>query len=137
MRIRNLFWLAAPVIPIILATGCASPTYYADAPPGNDVVVPAPTSTRNVVRVYPDRPATAAETVPADEWNTAVAIRNMIATDGYLKGAARNVDIEVIRGAAILRGTVQSEYDRQELAARIAQAPGITSVDNRLVVALR
>ena len=64
-------------------------------------------------------------------------MRNIIAVDPYLKGAARNVDIEVIHSTAILRGTVRSEYDRQELAARVAQSPGITAVDNRLVVALR
>jgi len=114
--------------------GCAS-TYYPDTYTQRDVVVPPPTSTRSVVRVYPE--SSTVQSVPADEWNTAMAVRNMIATDGYLKAAARNVDIEVIRNMAILRGTVPSEYDRQELAARIAQVPGITSVDNRLIVALK
>ena len=63
-------------------------------------------------------------------------VRNLIAGDPYIKGAARNVDIEVIRGQAILRGTVLSDYDRQELAARIGQVPGVATVDNRLVVSV-
>jgi osmotically-inducible protein OsmY len=61
----------------------------------------------------------------------------MIAADSYLKAAARNVDVEVVRSTAILRGTVPSEYDKQELAGRIAQIPGVIAVDNRLVVGLK
>lgn len=142
MRITNLLWLSAP---ILFAAGCASPTYndhYMSS--RNDVVVPSATSARPVTRVYPDTSTTvttrtyeaapAKSPVPADEWETGMRVRNLIAGDAYLKGAARNVDVEVIRGQAILRGTVLSDYDRQELAARIGQVPGITAVDNRLVV---
>ena len=139
MRIKNLIWLT---VPIIVGSGCA--TYYHDPYAArSEVVTPAPTSTSSDVRVYPNpAPRTlesppAASAVPGDEWNTAVRVRNLIAGDGYLKGAARNVDVEVIRGAAILRGTVASEYDREELAARIGQVTGVTVVDNRLVVAAR
>ena len=91
------------------------------------------------IPVRPRGPLHQAKTLNRDiRWspNLAYAV-GLIATDGNLKGAARNVDIEVIRNMAILRGTVPSEYDRQELAARIAQVPGITSVDNRLIVALK
>jgi hypothetical protein len=134
MKVKNLLWF---VLPVISAVGCAHrySTAYNDT-----YVVPAPTSSSSAVRVYPNTPVEAApatSTVPADEWAAAVAVRNIIAVDPYLKGAARNVDIEVIHSTAILRGTVRSEYDRQELAARVAQSPGITAVDNRLVVALR
>jgi len=132
MKIKNLLWTA----PILFGMGCAS-TYYPDSYTQRDVVVPPPTSTRSAVRVYPEASGTAVQTVPADEWNTAVAVRNLIAGDAYLKAAARNVDTEVIHNTAILRGTVPSEYDRQELAARIAQVPGITMVDNRLIVSLK
>jgi hypothetical protein len=135
MKIKNLLWLA---MPLLLGAGCAE-RYYTRTY-GRTETVPAPTSTRSEVRIYPDKTAPSVETapvtstVPADEWATAVAVRNMIAGDAYLKGASRNVDIEVIRNMAILRGTVLSDYDRQELAARIAQVPGIVTVDNRLVV---
>jgi len=131
MKLKNLFWFA---LPLLAAVGCAYQRY----PSGytETYVAPTPTSTRNVVRVYPDT-SVSSSSVPADEWANAMAVRNMIAGDSYLKGAARNVDVEVIHNTAILRGTVVSEYDRQELAARIAQVPGITSVDNRLLVAAR
>jgi hypothetical protein len=81
--------------------------------------------------------APVASPIPADEWGTAVAVRNVIAADPYLKAAARNVDIEIVRGAAILRGSAASEYDRQQLANRVGQVPGVTVVDNRLAVAVR
>jgi len=140
MRIMNLFWLS---IPVLIVAGCATATYpdhYATTRT-SDVVVPAPTSTGTEVRVYPETrhsyesaPVTSA--VPSDEWATGMRVRNLIAGDAYLKGASRNVDVEVIRGAAILRGTVISEYDREELAARIGQVPGVTVIDNRLVVSV-
>ena len=138
MRIKNLLSLT---IPVILGTGCAS-TYY-DSYGRSEVVVPPATSTRSTVRVYPERAPATVETapttssVPADEWNTGMAVRNVIVADPYLKEATRNVDIEIVRGAAILRGTVASEYDKHELAGRIGQIPGVTEVDNRLVVAVR
>ena len=132
MRIKNLLWFTMPVI---FATGCTT-TYY-DTYGRSEVVVPPPTSTSSAVRVYPDPMETPHVTspVPADEWSTGVAVRNLIAGDEYLKGATRNVDIEIVRGAAILRGTVISEYDKQELAGRIGHVPGVTVVDNRLDVA--
>jgi hypothetical protein len=138
MRIKNLLWLVAPML---IGGGCT--TYHSATYTGSDVVVPSATSSSGTVRVYPTPSPRAVETapvtspVPADEWGTAVAVRNVIAADPYLKGAARNVDIEIVRGAAILRGTVASEYDRQEMAARVGQVPGVTVVDNRLVVAVK
>jgi hypothetical protein len=135
MNFKNLVGFAIPLA--LTAIGCVEtrdPSAY------NHTVVtePAPTSSRSAVRIYPDtslETAPTASTVPADEWANAVSIRDLIAADGYLKGAARNVDIEVIRGTVILRGRVLSEYDRRELEARIAALSGISSVDNRLVVA--
>jgi osmotically-inducible protein OsmY len=75
--------------------------------------------------------------IPTDESSAAVAVRDIIVTDPYLKGAAQDVHIEVVRGGAILRGVVVSENDRREVARRIGQVPGITVVDNRLEVVVR
>ena len=131
MNLRPVKWLA---LISLLPLGCV----YSHYPPTTTTYTTtsevAPTSTREAVRVYPD--TTTRANVPPEEWATAHAIRDLIASDPYVKGAARNVDVEVIRGAVILRGTVVSEYDRQELAARIARQPGVVSVDNRLVVSV-
>jgi len=92
------------------------------------------TGTTVTTHSYETPPAKSA--VPADEWETGIRVRNLIAGDPYLKGAARNVDVEVIRGQAILRGSVLSDYDRHEMEARIGQVPGVVVVDNRLVVSV-
>jgi len=131
--------LSLLVLAFCLSVGCAThrTVVYNDEAEGT---VLAPTGNREV-RIYPNPDGTAYETAPAtstvppEEWNTAMGIRNLIASDGYLKGACRHVDVEAIRTAVILRGRVLSEYDRHEIEARIAAVPGVTSVDNRLVVA--
>jgi hypothetical protein len=128
------------VLPMALVVGCAGhrPVVYDDEAEGT---VLAPTSGSHAARVYPNPDSTVyetapnASTVPPEEWSTAMGIRNLIAGDGYLKRACRNVDIEAIRTSVILRGRVSREYDRHEIEARIAAVPGVTSVDNRLVVA--
>jgi hypothetical protein len=137
MRIKNLLSLT---ISVILGAGCAS-TYY-DSYGRSEVVVPPATSTRSTVRfIRSERPR------PLKPHQRH---RRFPQTSGTPDGGAkrncgrpvsqevtRNVDIEIVRGAAILRGTVASEYDKHELAGRIGQIPGVTEVDNRLVVAVR
>ena len=136
MKLNRLSLL---ILPLGLGVGCAAhrETVVHQEADGT-VVVPTGNST---ARVYANPDGTEYETpprtstVPPEEWNTAMGIRNMVASDGYLKGACRHVDIEVIRSAVILRGRVLSEYDRHEIEARIAAVPGVASMDNRLVVA--
>ena len=80
-----------------------------------------------------DAPATTV--APMDDMDRAVAIRNMLQNDNALRLAAKNVDIEIKNGAAILRGTVRSETERQLLEQRIGAYPGVTSMQDRLVIA--
>jgi len=106
---------------------------------------PTPTSSRSAVRVYSETPAptvapdgsavTTTPTTQMDDMDHAVAIRNMLQNDQAMRIAAKNVDIEVKNGAAILRGTVRNETERQLLEQRVSATPGITSMQNRLVVA--
>jgi len=138
----NFRKLSLWILPLGLAVGCAHRVVYTTSTAtGLDGTVVTPTSSTRDVRIYPTPGGTSyetaptASTVPSEEWNTAMAIRNMVAGDAYLKGACRNVDIEVIRNDVILRGRVLSEYDRQEIEARIAAQPGVVTMDNRLVVA--
>ncbi len=137
MKLKKLSLL---ILPLGFAMGCATHREVVVHEEADGTVL-APTSSGREVRVYANPDGNVYETtprtsmVPPEEWNTAMGIRNMVASDGYLKGACRHVDIEVIRSAVILRGRVLSEYDRHEIEARIAATPGVASVDNRLVVA--
>ena len=109
--------------PVVYTTETTSPSY-------------APASDRSAVRVYPDaRRVHIDSTTPSttsSDLAIAYSIRDMLKTDAAMAAAAGNVDIEVVQGAATLRGTVPSENDRQLLQERIAAFPGIISVDNRL-----
>jgi BON domain-containing protein len=113
---------------------------------GTVVQTTVPTSTRPAVRVYGDTPAPivapdttldtrVAPLVPMDDMDRAVAIRNMLQNEPALRMAAKNVDIEIKSGAAILRGTVRNETERQLLEQRISAYPGVTSMQDRLVIA--
>jgi hypothetical protein len=132
---------------------------------GGVTTAPVATSTRPAVRVYGDTPAPivapgvvetspravvvtpevrnpvvvqdapATTVAPMDDMDRAVAIRNMLQNDNALRLAAKNVDIEIKNGAAILRGTVRSETERQLLEQRIGAYPGVTSMQDRLVIA--
>jgi hypothetical protein len=128
------------ILPMAFTFGCAT-HHEVVVHDEADGKVLAPTSGSHAVRVYANPSRDAYETaptasvVPAEEWNTAMGIRNLVAGDGYMKGACRHVDIEVIRTTVILRGRVVSQYDRHEIEARLAAVPGVTSIDDRLVIA--
>jgi hypothetical protein len=113
---------------------------------GAAVPATVPTSTRPAVRVYSESPAPVVApdntlqnggtgVVPLDDMDRAVAVRNMLHNEPALRMAAKNVDIEIKNGAAILRGTVKNETERQLLEQRIGSYPGITSMQNRLTIA--
>jgi osmotically-inducible protein OsmY len=85
------------------------------------------TSASPAVRVYP-------EPVADPDMPLAQNIRQMVASDFALKKACRNVDIEVVQGRVTLRGTTPTEHQRRLIQERIAGAPGVVSIDNRLAV---
>jgi len=62
-------------------------------------------------------------------------IRNQFDTEPTSPGL-RNVQITVDDGRVVLRGTVPTEHERQELRARIARLAGVRGVDDRLTVEL-
>jgi len=125
----------------VLAAGCVSsprtPVAYTTQTPAPSY---PPASDSSAVRVYPDtRRAHFDSTTPSttsSDLAIAYSIRDVLKTDIAMAAAARHVDIEVVQGAATLRGTVPSENDRQMLQERIAAFPGIISVDNRLKLEL-
>jgi osmotically-inducible protein OsmY len=47
---------------------------------------------------------------------------------------AKRITVEVSGSTVILKGTVRSWAERQEAARQAWHAPGVTSVDNRLVI---
>jgi osmotically-inducible protein OsmY len=78
---------------------------------------------RNFIRLKPS--VTPAATI---KQNIAEAFRRNAALD------AKRIAIEITDGAIVLKGTVRSWVERQE-AERIAwSAPGVSKVDNRLLV---
>ncbi|HVV01898.1 MAG TPA: BON domain-containing protein [Verrucomicrobiae bacterium] len=130
------YQLLLPLGLAVALTGCMharEEVTYSTTPGGL-----GPTSTRPIVRVYPN-PSTSTEDVGVaptsmDDMDRAVAIRNMLQNNRSLRMAARNVDIEVKSGKAILRGSVRNQTESQLLEQRVAQSPGINSVENRLMI---
>ncbi|HSU54503.1 MAG TPA: BON domain-containing protein [Candidatus Dormibacteraeota bacterium] len=122
------------MVPVVLAAGCAHRTVY------HREVVVSPTSTSPAERVYaPTSERTVVspspgEVTPNRDLDTALSIHNTLAADPGLKPALRNVDIEVVNGAVVLRGSVPTEHDRQEMEERIQRFPGVNSVSNLLTV---
>jgi osmotically-inducible protein OsmY len=48
---------------------------------------------------------------------------------------AQNVRVEIRGGAVVLTGTVRSESERQQAERAVRSAPGVTNLDDRLLVA--
>jgi hypothetical protein len=135
----------------VVLTGCIhshmrDQAMYDNGVTGVTTTATVPTSTRPAVRVYGETPApivapdvvpspSVAPAVPMDDMDRAVAIRNMLQNDPAMRMSAKNVDIEIKNGAAILRGTVKNETERQLLEQRIGAYPGVTSMQDRLVIA--
>ncbi len=130
-------------IPIIFASGCIQshrypPLVYTPVPAA--VVPPTPTSDVPAVRVYPELPpgvTTAPPGVSESDLAIADSIREVLKGNGPLSGTARNVEATVNGGVVTLKGIVDTDTARQEIASRIAGLPGVTRVDNELSVQLR
>ncbi|MEY2428173.1 MAG: hypothetical protein QOJ40_1058 [Verrucomicrobiota bacterium] len=121
------------VLPLALTAGCINSHQPQAAYDRPVVVTPAPTSQSAVVRVYPDHPGR------YESADTAVAetIRDTITRDPDLKLACQRVDIEVKNGRAILRGTVATERQRQEIRESLSNTSGIGRIEDHLNVELR
>ena len=124
------------LLPLGLAaalTGCVHSHMAAQAQYDTAAASPTPTSSRPVTRVYQDSNGAQSPTA-VEDMDRAVALRNMIQNDHAMRAAAKNVDIEIKDGRAILRGSVKSEHQSQLLQERVGSSMGITSVENRLMV---
>ncbi len=137
--------LVIPVALSVILTGCVH-SHMHEVVVSPHPATPPPTSSSSAVRVYNDSgtPGVASESslntvgspaVPADDMDRAVAVRNMMHAEPPVRMAAKNVDIEIKNGVAILRGTVKSEGDRQLLVDRVGASPGISSLQDRLSIA--
>jgi osmotically-inducible protein OsmY len=97
-----------------------------------------------VERVYPELPPAGEPPIVAPgpivagrDLATADIIRQLFEADTALATTARNVQVAVDNGQVVMRGTVASDHDRQELQSRLATVPGVSRVDNRVEVNLR
>jgi len=155
MKLGILSWLA---ILVALGMGCIQshhyPVVYGPVPASTVVAPPAgrvaqrvyPENAPPVIQEAPSAPGTAVITqapvaasgpiVAGRDLATADAVRRLFETDPSLATTARNVQITVEDERLVLRGTVASKADRQELQSRLARLPGVRSVNNRLEVAL-
>jgi|SRR6266850_5715692 len=132
MKIGKLLLIG---LPLSLVAGCVNSHHQRMAYTTRSVeVVPAPTSSSTVVRIYPDRTGPG---VSEPDLAVAETVRHMIATDADLKAACRNVDIEVKNRRATLRGKVATERERELIRERIENLQGLDRIDDRLKVEYR
>ncbi len=136
MSLKYWLWAASAGL---LTTGCiyshrAPAVVYYTPPP---VQVVTPTSDRPVTRVYAP-PATAPTPAPPGVADSDVAIADSVSQllkgDVGLAEASRNVMATVDGGVVTLRGTVVSEHERDEIAQRVRQLPGVKHVKDELAV---
>jgi osmotically-inducible protein OsmY len=61
-------------------------------------------------------------------------VSDTLRQDGTLGSAAQNVMVSASNGAVTLRGSVSSEQEKNDLAAKAQQVVGVTRVNNELEV---
>jgi len=127
------YQLLLPLGLAVALTGCVHSHMASQAQYDTGTAGPTPTSSRPVVRVYQDSNGAQSPTA-MDDMDRAIAVRNMIQNDHGLRAAAKNVDIEIKDGRAILRGSVKDEHQSNLIQSRVSSSMGITSVENRLMV---
>ena len=62
-------------------------------------------------------------------------IRRAIVKDDSLSTAAKNIKIITIDGAITLRGPVKTDQEKADIAAKVAQIAGASTVHNEIEVA--
>ena len=62
-------------------------------------------------------------------------IRQTLNTDSSLSASAKNVHFDTDNGKVTLRGTVPTEKDKKDLAAKVEKMSGVKDVDNQLQIA--
>jgi hypothetical protein len=145
MKLQKLFFIG---IPFALCAGCIQshrPVVYRTDP---TTTVVAPTSERQVVRVYPEPPAPAPRAVIVEPSNPttvtstpsardlaiADSIRQMYDADPALASRVTNVKTSVYDGRVTLQGAVPTRAEKGELQRRILTIPSVVEVNNKLNV---
>ena len=61
-------------------------------------------------------------------------IRHDLASDASLSAYAQNIKIIALNGKVILKGTVKSEAEKQDIYAKVVAETGVATVENKLEV---
>jgi hypothetical protein len=133
---KNLVWLA---LPLGLAMGCAShESSTTTAAVYGPTPVLTPTSGEPEQRIYSTDPNAATTSVNAappganqQDWNVAEAIRARLTADPTLAPAGSSLISEVGNGGVVtLKGSVQSENEKDRVKATISNIQGVSSVND-------
>ena len=133
-RCKNLLWL---IVPLILASGCASNER------SSSVAVIPPQATPPPTSVLPDNRVYAGDSVntgqysppsgaPSADWSLAEQIRGVLTADPKLARAP--VAAVVNNGVVTLRGYVHNEKQREKIKAAVAGLPGVNRINDELEV---
>jgi BON domain len=142
MKLSPIALLCAPIA--IVLPGCIQ-SHRPVAVYTTPVAVPAATSERPVVRVYPGTPPPVVVTPPSTpppgvasaDVTLAESVSQLLKGDVSLADASSNVQAIVDHGVVTLRGRVPTDHDRDEIVQRISQLPGVVRVHDELGVELR
>jgi hypothetical protein len=106
------------------------------APPA--IVTTPSTVVTTTPGIYTELPPDVPPTTVASSDNLAMAenIRQALSADPSLNSAARNARISVYNGRVTLTGRAATDLERQRLHTALASLPGVSRVDDRLVVDL-
>lgn len=104
------------------------------APPQSAVQVPAPAPSQLAAQPQPEKAAAVAAPEARANPDLDLAARVKKALDEASSHISQGVDVTVTGGAVRLYGTVASRADRRKAGRVAASIPGVTSVENKLVV---
>jgi hypothetical protein len=137
MKKRAWKYIVCFAFPLALAAGCAH-DHSSIANSGTDYTTTfAPTSDTSAQRVYPADNSPIGQYAPppgapADDWTLAEQVRALLTSDKKL--AREPMAATVNKGVVTLNGYVPNERSRERIEQAIAALPGVTHVDDQLVV---
>jgi osmotically-inducible protein OsmY len=134
---KHLIGLA---LPLALAAGCAHDRHdryatVASSPGGTTTLTPTSESTAE--RVYSGDPSPIGQYAPppgasANDWSLAEEVRSLLTSDKKLVREPMSAAVD--KGLVTLRGYVNDKSDGEKIERAVASLPGVTHVDNQLVV---
>jgi len=136
MNTRKYTHLFCCLLPLAFA-GCAHDrSSVAVTGPARTAVIP-PTSQVDTERVYSSDSSPIGRYAPppgapADDWSISEEVRALLTSDKKL--TREPMATVVNKGVVTLQGKVPNERQRQRIEQAVASLPGVTRVDNQLVV---